>query len=167
MNYNLLKQLNEWNEVLVTQPCLTLCDQMDCSPPGSSSMGFSRQGYWLLLLLLSRFSRVWLFVARQAPLSMGFFRQEYWSGLPFPPPGDLPDSRIRDQTPESPALVGGFFVTEPRASAIKRWSVIHSVFAWKTTMVLKFRFSWTVSKQPSCYSTSRNSIIMSWASQQR
>ena len=30
-------------------------------------------------------------VALQAPLSMGFSRQEYWSGLPFPPPGNLPD----------------------------------------------------------------------------
>ena len=30
-------------------------------------------------------------VACQAPLSMEFSRQEYWSGLPFPPPGDLPD----------------------------------------------------------------------------
>ena len=30
-------------------------------------------------------------VAHQAPLSMGFSRQEYWSGLPFPPPGDLPN----------------------------------------------------------------------------
>ena len=30
-------------------------------------------------------------VARQAPLSMGFSRQEYWSGLPGPPPGELPD----------------------------------------------------------------------------
>ena len=29
-------------------------------------------------------------VARQAPLSMGFSRQESWSGLPCPPPGDLP-----------------------------------------------------------------------------
>ena len=29
-------------------------------------------------------------VARQVPLCMGFSRQEYWSGLPFPPPGDLP-----------------------------------------------------------------------------
>ena len=29
--------------------------------------------------------------ARQAPLSMGFSRQEDWSGLPGPPPGDLPD----------------------------------------------------------------------------
>ena len=28
--------------------------------------------------------------AHQTPLSMGFSRQEYWSGLPFPPPGDLP-----------------------------------------------------------------------------
>ena len=40
----------------------------------------------LLLLLLSRFSRVWPSVtpwtaAHQAPLSMGFSRQEYWSGL--------------------------------------------------------------------------------------
>ena len=46
--------------------------------------------------VLSCFSRVWLFVtpwtiAHQAPLSMRFSRQEYWSGLPFPPPGDLPD----------------------------------------------------------------------------
>ena len=40
-------------------------------------------------------------VARQAPLSMAFSRQEHWSGLPFPPPGDLPDPGIE---PESPAL---------------------------------------------------------------
>ena len=31
-------------------------------------------------------------VASHAPLSMGFSRQGYWSGLPFPSPGDLPDS---------------------------------------------------------------------------
>ena len=37
----------------------------------------------------------------QAPLSMGFSRQEYWSGLPCPPPGDLPDPGIK---PGSPAL---------------------------------------------------------------
>ena len=41
-------------------------------------------------------------------LSMGFPRQEYWSGLPCPPPGDLPDSRIE---PTSPALAGGLFTT--------------------------------------------------------
>ena len=31
----------------------------------------------------------------RAPLSMGFFGQEYWRGLPFPPPGDLPDPGIK------------------------------------------------------------------------
>ena len=40
-------------------------------------------------------------VARQAPPSLGFSRQEYWSGLPFLPPGDLPDPGIE---PGSPAL---------------------------------------------------------------
>ena len=34
-------------------------------------------------------------VARQVPLSMGFSRPEYWSGLPFPSPGYLPDTRIK------------------------------------------------------------------------
>ena len=46
------------------------------------------------------FSFAWLFVTWwtvtcQASLSMGFSRQEYWSGLPFPPPGYLPDSGIK------------------------------------------------------------------------
>ena len=40
---------------------------------------------------------------------MGFPRQEYWCGLPFLSPGDLPDPGIE---PMSPALVGGFFITE-------------------------------------------------------
>ena len=49
--------------------------------------------------LLSRFRCVSLFVtpwtvARQAPLSRGFSRQQHWSGLPCPPPGDLPHPRI-------------------------------------------------------------------------
>ena len=48
------------------------------------------------MLLLSRFSHVRLFaipgtVTCQAPLSVGFSRLEYWNGLPFPPPGDLPN----------------------------------------------------------------------------
>ena len=34
-------------------------------------------------------------VAHQASLSMEFSRQEYWSGLPFPPPGDLPNPGIK------------------------------------------------------------------------
>ena len=55
------------------------------------------------------FSRVRLFatawtIARQATLSMGFFRQGYWSGLPFPPPGDVPHPGTEPATPVSPAL---------------------------------------------------------------
>ena len=52
-------------------------------------------------------------VARQAPLSMGFSRQEYWSGLPCPPPGDLPNPGMEPTSLVSPALAGGFFTTAP------------------------------------------------------
>ena len=48
--------------------------------------------------------------ARQAPPSMGFSRQELWSGLPCPPPGDLPDSGIK---PGSPALQADSLLSEP------------------------------------------------------
>ena len=50
-------------------------------------------------------------IARQAPLPMGFSRQEYWSGLPCPPPGDLPNPGIKPRSLMSPALGGGFFTT--------------------------------------------------------
>ena len=54
--------------------------------------------------MLRRFIHVRLFVtlwtvAQQAPLFKGFSRQEYWSGLPCPPPRDLPNPGI-----ESPSL---------------------------------------------------------------
>ena len=52
-------------------------------------------------------------IAHQAPLSMGFSRQEYWSALPFPPPGDLPNSGIKPASLGSLALAGRFFTTEP------------------------------------------------------
>ena len=47
--------------------------------------------------------------ARPLPLSMGFPRQKYWNGLPFPNPGDPPNSGIKLM---SPALVSGLFTTE-------------------------------------------------------
>ena len=50
-------------------------------------------------------------IAHQAPLSMGFSRQEYWSGLPCPPPGDLPDPGIKLRSLMFPALANGFFIT--------------------------------------------------------
>ena len=49
-------------------------------------------------------------VAHQAPLSKRFSRQEYWSGLPFPPPGDLPNPGIK---PRSPALQADSLLSEP------------------------------------------------------
>ena len=66
--------------------------------------------------VLSRFSYVQLCemiwtVACQAPLSRGFSRQENWSGLPFPPPGDLPDPGIEPASLMPPALAGRFFTT--------------------------------------------------------
>ena len=52
-------------------------------------------------------------LAHQAPLSMGFSGQEYWSGLPFPSPGDLPDSGIEPVSLASPTLADGCFTTVP------------------------------------------------------
>ena len=56
----------------------------------------------LLLLLLSRFSRVRLcatpeMAAYQAPLSLGFSMQGYWSGLPFPSP--MHESEVAQSCP--------------------------------------------------------------------
>ena len=69
-----------------------------------------------LNLLSCVLSRVQLFgtpwtIARQAPLSMGSSRQEYWSGLPCPPPGDLPHPGIETVSLRSPAPTAGFFTT--------------------------------------------------------
>ena len=55
-------------------------------------------------------------VAHQAPLSMRFSRQEYWNGLPFPPPEDLPNPRIKPESlasQASSALAGRFSTTVP------------------------------------------------------
>ena len=87
--------------------------------------------HWLILTLLTTksrrtelgvLSRVQLLatpwtLAHQAPLSMGFPRQEYSSGLPFPPPGDLPTPGTEPTSLELPALAGGFFTTTPPGKA--------------------------------------------------
>ena len=59
------------------QSCPTLCDPVNCSPPGSSVHG----------ILPARIL----------------------GGLPFPPPGDLPEPGVE---PTPPPLAGGFFTTE-------------------------------------------------------
>ena len=63
-------------------------------------------------------SHVWLLatpwtVTHQTPLSLGFCRQEYWTGLPFPPPEDLPNPGIKSTSPVSPALQEDSLPAEP------------------------------------------------------
>ena len=67
--------------------------------------------YVCMLTCVQLFATPWT-IAHQAPLSMGYSRQEYWSGLPFPPPRDLPGPRTEPSSPVSPALAGRFFTTE-------------------------------------------------------
>ena len=81
------------------QSCLTLCNPIDGSPPGSPTPGIlqartlewaaiSSSNAWKWKVKVKLLSRVQLFatpwtIAYQAPPSMGFPRQEYWSGLPL------------------------------------------------------------------------------------
>ena len=85
------------------QLCLTLCDPIDGSPPGSPVPGIlqARTLEWVAI----SFSNAWKWkvkgkslshvrllatpwtTAHQVPPSMGFSRQEYWSGVPSPSPG--------------------------------------------------------------------------------
>ena len=76
----------------------------------------------LLCAVLSHLSHVRLFetlwtIAHEAPLSMRFSRKEYWSGLPCPPPRDLPNPGIKPASLMSPALAGGFFTTSTTQEA--------------------------------------------------
>ena len=79
-------------------------------------------------------------IVRQAPLAMEFSRQEYWSGLPFPPPGDLPDPGVELMSLASPALAGRFFTTESPgsskcASTVHSYSVLHDSPLYESTMI--------------------------------
>ena len=60
-------------------------------------------------MLIRFFATPWT-AAFQAPLPMGFPRQEYWSGLPIPPPGDLPNP---GSEPKFPALRADSLLSEP------------------------------------------------------
>ena len=62
---------------------------------------------------------------------MEFSRQEYWSGLPFPPPGDLPNPGIKLTSSLTSALAGGFFTTEPPGKPIyvkQKWATEDEIF---------------------------------------
>ena len=68
-NGMVVEQLMVWCMCVCAQLCLTFCDPMDCSPPDSSVHGIHSSVH-------------------------GILQEEYWSGLPFPPPGDLPSPGI-------------------------------------------------------------------------
>ena len=63
-------------------------------------------------------------VAHQAPPSTGFSRQEYWSGLPFPPPGDLPNPGTE---PRSLSLQADALTSEPPGKPCKAPSVVPKI----------------------------------------
>ena len=67
-------------------------------------------------------------VSHQALQSMGFSRQEYWSGLPRPPPGDLPDPGIEPVSVTSLALADEFFTTSAT------WEALQHYVVWLFTM---------------------------------
>ena len=80
---------------------------------GSQTVGHDWSN--LACVVVQLFSHVWLFVtpwivAQWLICPWGFSRQEYWSGLPCPPPGDLPNPGIE---PRSPALQVDSLPSEP------------------------------------------------------
>ena len=89
------------------------------------------------MCLLSCFSHLWLYAtsltaACQAPLAMGFSRQEYCSGLPCPPPENLPNSGIKPASLISPSLAGRLFTTSATWEA--HWLSIYAWFEEKGTL---------------------------------
>ena len=99
------------------------------------------------LCCVQLFVTLWT-VAHQAPLSMRFLRQEYWSGLPFPPPGDLPKPGLEPTSPVTPILAGRlmwvflfvcFLTTELPDKTQRRYRASQSV--WRTYLGRWYRNS--------------------------
>ena len=135
--------------------------------------------------MLSHFSHVWLFavlwtVVHHALLFMGFSRQEYWSGLPCPPPGDLPNPGIELTSPASQVHS---LPTEPAGNPQFIYYTIHWFRLYKSVVFSTFtklyshhhgQFSSTQSPVPtSCHSLSythllrkkqKNGIMVLWVS---
>ena len=92
------------------QSCLTLCNPIHSSPPGSPIPGvlqartlewvaISFSNAWKWKVKVKSLSRARLLAtpwtaAYQAPRSMGFSRQEYWSGVPLPSPSSSPNTEL-------------------------------------------------------------------------
>ena len=110
-------------------------------------------------------------ITHQAPLSMGFARQEHWSGLPSPPPRDLPNPGIESVSPANPALQADSLPLSQREINISRCTVTMNMFVkvglWVpyllTSSDLEFhRFCVVLSSNPALpqYSESLNDFIL-------
>ena len=78
--------------------------------------------WWLFLCMCAKllqscliFVTLWT-VAHQAPLSIGILLLEYWCGLPYPPPGALPDPAIESASPVTPALQANYLLLSHQRS---------------------------------------------------
>ena len=125
--------------------------------------------------VLSHFSHVWLFVplwtiAPQTPLPMGFSRQEYWSGLPCPPPGDLPDPGIEPKSPMAPELQADSLVLSHHRSlcvCVCVCILLQIILPYKSLLLLLFSLSvmsdsaipWTAAHQDSLSFTISQSLL--------
>ena len=99
-----------------------LCSPLDSQAPRhplwkESGRSFTGKCVCAVVSVVSHSAAPWT-VNCQAPLSMGFSRQEHRSGLPCPPPGDLPDPGIEPVSLTSRALTGGFLTTRATWGAL-------------------------------------------------
>ena len=91
---------------------MTLAAKHTCSGFRLSDLSL-RMGVFMFSHAVASDSATPWTVAHQVPLSMEFSRQEYWSGVPFHPPGDLPEPGIKPVSPACPALAGGSLQIRP------------------------------------------------------
>ena len=95
--------------------------------------------------------------AHQAPLSMGFPSQEYWSGLPCPPPRDLPDLGIELASLSSPTLAGRFFTSSNTWDNLLSGLKIYSVLSENNLIQLS---STNIYQQLRCSSLSQVAVCL-------
>ena len=89
-------------------------------------------------------------IARQVPLSTGFFRREYWSGLPFPPPGDLPWPRNWTHVSYIFCTRDRFFTTAPHGKPPRNFTLRELRPIWHHAPIFQFLdnlsyLSWSLS----------------------
>ena len=115
----------------------------------------------------------------QVPLSMEFSRWKYQSGLPFPPPGDLPDPGIEPESSVSPAFVS-FITTEPLGKPSNLIAKIRSLInswweswlnGWHTMSaywnVLKMLYVWGTLTLKSSYEAGATICALLWTTKLR